>query len=285
MIKPCVTAIVACTLCVSGGCGETFGPRPAPLFTTPLSINGEPVGRAVIDTGGGYEVILQSDFGLNVVDSARVLAFGGSEIVGVTEGFPYVAGGWAANASSALIGVSVCDCNGLGFEFFRNTGAVLLLDFSDAHATFVATVPQGGVTIPFAAPPRELSNFHTSFVEVEVSGGGVTRCVSGLLDTGTNATVIRRGLVGGDASLTSPRSAVTVYEPHLGTVALHAALFDTEGLPDIIIGTDVLGAWSDRWYFSYRSDGGEITAFPRDQVVSVGSTQDRRSACGDPTVR
>ena len=35
-------------------------------------------------------------------------------------------------------------------------------------------------------------------------------------------------------------------------------------LPDLIIGTDVMRAWGDRWYFSFAPEGGTVTVVPHD---------------------
>ncbi len=263
-----VTSIGLC-LGLLAGCGDVLTPRPAPLFRVPLAIDGEPIGVGVIDTGGGYELMLRETFGLELVDSTEVLAFGGTELVGVTEGFRYTAGGWETHAEAALVGVSVCDCNGLGFDFFRKTGAVLVLDFADLRAFFLTTVPDGGVRIGFVSPPPQLPTFFGAFVQVEVAVEGESQVVRGLLDSGTNATVMRRGLVGTPSPLTPNQVDITVTQEHLGTVAVQVGLFDTAGLPDIILGTDVLGVWSNRWYFSFTAEGGSVTVFPH--VESNGS--------------
>ena len=198
----------------------------------------------------------------------RVLAFAGSEIVGVTEGFSYSVGGWASDATSALVGVSVCDCNGIGFRWFRKTGAVLMIDFPASLAAFVTTVPNGGVTIPFSPSPLALPNFDTSFIDVRVEMDGTTLDVIGLLDSGTTATVMRRGLFGTSTTQTADKAAITVTHSRLGSIFVRAGLFETEGLPDIILGTDALGLWADRWYFTFAPEGGSITAFPVLNVVA-----------------
>ncbi len=257
-------------LTLIGGCGDILTSDTAPLFATPLTVNGEPVGPAIIDTGGAYEVLLRDRFGLSVVGKAEVLAFGGFEVVDVTEGFSYSAGGWEATVPGALVGLSACDCNGLGFIFFRKTGAVLELDFREPRSAFLNMVPSGGVTIPFASPPPSLPAFDSAFIEVEVAFGGESRKVPGLLDTGTNASVMRRGLVGNPSGTQPGRLDVTVTNRYLGTVAVQVGLFDTGGLPDIILGTDVMGVWADRWYFHFTPVGGEVTFFPRDETGATG---------------
>lgn len=244
------------------GCADLAAPAPPPLFSVPLAIEGEPIGVGVIDTGGGFELMLREPFGLKVVDSTEVLAFGGTESVDVTEGFDYTAGGWQTHAEAAIVGVSVCECNGLGYHFFRKTGAVLALDFENLQASFHGVVPADGVNIRFAPPPPQLHDFLSSFVEVEVAADGERQTVPGLLDSGSTSTVMRRGLAGTPSDPTTDRLNITVREAHLGTVAVQVRLFDTPGLPDIILGTDVMGVWSDRWYFSFSPEGGTVTVFP-----------------------
>ena len=251
------------------GCGGTLGdvltawgaPVPAPLFHVPLAIEGEEIGTAIIDTGGGYEVMLRENFGLEVIDAVEVLAFGGRQSVEVTEGFAYSVGGFHKVATTAIVGESICDCNGLGFFFFRETGVVLSLDFVNVHAMFLSGVPAGGVTIQFEPPPDHLEGFDTAFIEVEVVSGGELRKTLGLLDTGANATLIRRGLVGSAPTLRPNRQDVTIANDYLGTVAVSAGLFDTDGLPDVIIGTDVMRVWANEWYFSYSPTGGRVAVF------------------------
>lgn len=247
-------------VCAASGCGNVLSLQGAPLFNVPLRINGKPIGPGIIDTGGGYELMLRDTFGLDVAGTAEVLAFGGREQVRVTEGFRYTAGGWEAEAESALVGLSVCDCNGLGYHFFRKTGAVLVLDFPSRTAAFVAVVPASGVIIPFERPPNHLLDFEAAFIRVRVATDGDETQVLGVLDTGTNVTVLRRGLVA--ASARADRLAVRITEERLGSTSVRARLFDTADLPDVILGTDVMREWSDRWYFSFADGGGSVTAFP-----------------------
>jgi len=250
-------------LALAGGCGDVPAPRPAPRFSVPLEIEGERVDPAIIDTGGGYELMLRESFGLKVIGTAEVLAFGGTEEVGTTEGFEYSAGGWVTRAESALVGLSVCDCNGLGFYFFQKTGAVLALDFKTVTASFALWPPSEGVFLPFQPPPSHLAGFDSAFIEVDVESGGDSRTVLALLDTGTNASVLRRGIVGTASPLTPDRLQVTITEPQLGGVAAQVGLFDVAGLPDMILGTDVMRVWADRWYISFAPGGGTITVLPR----------------------
>jgi hypothetical protein len=82
------------------------------------------------------------------------------------------------------------------------------------------------------------------------------------LDTGTNASVIRRGLFGDDVSTASDRLDIRIEHEELGIVSAQVRLFDTAGLPDLIIGTDIMRAWSDRWFFTFAPLGGHVTVFP-----------------------
>jgi len=264
-----VATALGLTAAWSGGCGAVFSQSPAPLFTAPLSVEGESIGNAVIDTGGGYEILLRESFGLSLVDTVEVLAFGGKEIVAVTESFRYSVADIEETADFALVGLSVCECNGVGFRFFRKTGTVLALDFSAARADFTSAIPDGGVSLAFKPPPPELDGFDSAFIEVEVQFGGRSQTVLGLLDTGTNASVMRRNLFVASASAASERSNVRVGHAELGTVAAQVTLFDTPGLPDLIIGTDIMRAWSDRWFFTFAPRGGHVTAFPLREEPNV----------------
>ncbi len=245
----------------TSGCVPVFPPRPDTLFTLPLSIEGAPVGEAIVDTGGAYELILREDFGLGRQGEVDVLAFGGIETVAITEDFRYSVGGVEQFAHSALVGLSVCDCNGVGFEFFRKSELALEIDFDRSAASLIASAPTDGVSLEFAPPPEYLSAFDSSFIEIEVASGGRTVGLLGLLDTGSNGTFIRRGILPEASGILSRiRLDVTVAHSDLGTVAANVGLFETEGLPDVIIGTDVMRVWARRWTFSYHARGGRITA-------------------------
>jgi len=261
----CLSVVMAGLLT---GCGEIFSSASAPLFVAPLSIGGVPIGDAIIDTGGGYELMLRESFGLRIVDRVEVLAFGGREVVDVTEAFRFEAGGVESTADAAIVGLSVCECNGLGFMFFRKANVVLGLDFAEGNARFLSEVPKGGTRVPFEAPPGHLGQFDSAFVLVDVSGGGVTHRVLGLLDTGTNGTVMRRGIIEAVADLTPNRVRVEIHHQGFGTASVNVGLFDTPGLPDIILGTDVMREWADEWYFAFAAVGGTVIAFP-DGVESV----------------
>jgi len=261
---PSFGAVVALGLTAAwaGSCGSVLPSSPAPLFTVPLSVEGSSVGNAVIDTGGGYEILLHEAFGLNLVGTVEVLAFGGKEMVEVTEPFTYSVGGTEATADFALVGLSVCDCNGVGFRFFRKTGTVLAIDFAADRADFAFMASDGGVSLAFEPPPPELPDFDSAFIEVEVQFGEHSRTLLGLLDTGTNASVMRRGLFEDGDSTAGDHLNVRIGHEELGLVAAQVTLFDTAGLPDLIIGTDIMRAWSDRWFFTFALRGGHVTAFP-----------------------
>ncbi len=266
VIAPCTAVLWLC------GCGAVVpsAPRPlGPLFLVPLSIEGAEVGGAIVDTGGGYEVLLREPFGLDIVDSADVLAFGGFESVEVTEGFTYTAGGVGTEAASAIVDSSICACNGLGFHFLRKTGLVLGLDFAEPTVLFLRQLPPDGLLIPFEPGPDGLSHFDTAFIKVEVSVGGTNRSVVALLDSGATATVMRRGFVGTASALTPDRLDVTLSQRLLGSVRAGVSLFDTPGLPDLIIGTDVMREWGDQWYFYYSRTGGVVSIIPDADVGSA----------------
>lgn len=239
-------------------------PTPAPLFTLPLEINGEHVGSAILDTGGGYELLLRQSYGLTIEGQVEVLAFGGVESVSVVSGFEYSIGGITRTANAALVGISTCDCNGIGYRFLRNADVVLAIDFRSLTADLLAQAPSGPVELTFEAPPPQLPNFDSSFITVEVRSGGQLRILTGLLDTGTNSTVMRRGLFpDANGTVLRDRLDVLIDRRELGTVAANVGTYTTEGLPDIILGTDVMRAWADRWYFTFEEQGGWITAIPR----------------------
>lgn len=266
-------------LATAAGCGNFAESTASRLFSVPLIVQGEPVGEAVIDTGGGYEILLREPFNLDVVGTVDVLAFGGRELVELTEGFAFYAGGIASQTPFAIVGLSACDCNGLGFHFFRKAELVVALDFSSHRVTFLPTLPVDGVTIPFEPPPAALVDFDTAFIPVRVAAGweapspgsGVT--VPALLDTGATVTVMRRDLLGENGARSGDRLNVTITHPILGTLGISAMLFDTSGLPDVILGLDVMRTWADRWYFSFTPGAGAVTVELREDGAQSGSNQ------------
>jgi hypothetical protein len=217
-----------------------------------------------VDTGGEYDVILRQTYGLPIVGRAQVLAFDGPESVDVTRGFDFNAGGIDSTADAALVGLSVCDCNGVGFQFFRKELTVVVIDFGALNAGFQPNVPTNGLHVDFAKAPQGLPDFDTSFVDVliQANAGDTPVHVTALLDTGTNITILRRGTLIDPFQLSSDLQSILIHNPTLGTVSVTATLFDTPGLPDMVIGTDVMGAWGQRWYFAYQEKGGTTVVTP-----------------------
>ncbi len=257
MTKRAFILLVA-TASTTAGCGDVLAPPAAPLFAVPLEVEGRPIGDAFVDTGGGYELMLKEAFGLELVDVIDVLAYRGLEEVYVTEGFSYSVGGHDTFARFALVGLSICDCNAVGYHFFRETGVVLGLDFSTRQTSFNADIPPGATTIPFHPPPAGLADFESAFIEVTVTAGGESRRLLGVLDTGATITVILRDLFPPTGAVDPNRREVTIAHPALGTVQATLSVFDTPGLPDLILGTDVMQTWANRWYFDFSAGGGVV---------------------------
>lgn len=253
------------TVLLAAGCDAVVFERRAPLLYTSLTVEDETTTDAIVDTGGGYEIILRESYGLKLTDTMEVLAFGGNEFVAVTEPFRYRVDGFHGDAPFALVGLSVCDCNGVGFDFFRKHELALSLDYATMETWFSPQLREDAtaVTLPFADPPAGLEHFDTAFVEVIVKSGGVSRKVTGLLDTGTNATIIRQGLFEPNVALTPERVDLLITRPEWGSVAVRAILFDTPGLPDLILGTDIMAAWADRWDFEFEARGGRVRCRPQ----------------------
>ena len=122
------------------GCGTTVV-QPAPLFAVPLAIEGNSVGSAIVDTGGGFEILLKENFGLDVVNTVDVIAYEGEQTVLLTEPFIYKAGGLETRANSGLVDPSICNCNGLGFQFLRKNALILTLDFAAPSVYFIHELP------------------------------------------------------------------------------------------------------------------------------------------------
>jgi hypothetical protein len=249
----------------AAGCGAWDPPDPLFVFSMPLTVNGEPVGDAFIDTGGGYEILLGQANGLDIVGEIEVLAFGGKENLEVTGPFTFAIGGFHGIAGGALVGLSICDCNGLGYQFFRHTGIVLALDFPRNRADFLLQLPDGEAVLSFAPPPPPLSGFESAFIDVDVSVDGASKRLRGLLDTGANLTVMQKGLFPNPPLLSPDYQTILVTHQKLGTVQVTAGLFETDGLPDIILGVDVMRAWANEWYFDFTPGAGALTVvFGRD---------------------
>lgn len=239
-------------------CGPVPANAPPGLFTVPLKVEGQSVGPAILDTGGGFEVMLREPYGLEVVEEIEVLAFAGTRNVELTEPFDYVAGGIGAQADGAIIGGPICDCNGLGFQFFRKTGLTLALDFAGLQAAFVAEPTSIEPVLEFVPPPDGLFDFEAPFVEVSIATGDDSIQVLGLLDTGAQQTVMKRGLIGSGDALSADRQRVLVTQDQLGTISASVALFDGDELPDIILGLDFMRVWGRQWYFTFAPEGGTI---------------------------
>ncbi|MHC5108517.1 MAG: pepsin/retropepsin-like aspartic protease family protein [Planctomycetota bacterium] len=237
------------------GCGNVVA-EPAPLFTVPFSIEGQDVGGAIVDTGGDFEVLLRESFGLSVVDTVDVVAFSGAQEVPVTEPFRYRAGGLEAVAASGIVDPSICDCNGVGFPFLRKTGLILAIDFVEPTVYFLRNMPRVDFLIPYQAPPEDLPDFDTSFIDVVIESGSESRVIRALLDTGATATVMRQDLLATDPVLPTDRLNISVSHEIMGTVAVNVGLYETQGIPDMIIGNDVMRAWGNQWFFVYHPFGG-----------------------------
>ncbi len=248
-------ALALSSVALWAGCNAYLPPAQEELFRLPLVVNGVAVGDALIDTGGGYEVLLREPFGLELVDEARVIAFGGIETVGVTEPFEFAVGGYRTMAGGALVGLSVCDCNGLGYHFLRRTGLTLAVDFPKRLAYFLPSRPDSDLFLSFREPPAHMPDFNGAFIQIDVEADGQKRTVLGLLDTGASITVVRRGLVGTPLPLAGTQE-VLISESQLGTARATVGLFDNDDLPDVILGLDLMRVWADRWIFDFGRNGG-----------------------------
>ena len=267
---------------IATGCGGLSLDTPAPLFFVPLSIEDEPVGLALVDTGGSYELMLADNFGLPIVDEVDVLLYTGEARAGVTGEFNFTAGGLKVISDGALVGLNICDCHGVGYPFLRKTGAVFGLDFANDQAAFLFDEPSGGTEIPFAEPPAHMSSFDSAFLDVEITANGASMVLRALLDTGANTTVMRRGLIGTPLALEPDRTDVRIGHDQLGIVAARVGLYDNEALPAMIIGTDVMRAWSSEWYFRFDGTGGAVITFPsglKTTTVESPPTELRTIAC------
>jgi len=255
----------------AGGCGNAIAPpQQQKAFYLPMSVQGRAIQDGLVDTGGEFEVLLKQPFGLSVVSDVEVLAFSGKERVQVTEPFVYTVSDFTLLSDGAIVGLSTCDCNGVGVRFFQKTKQFLKLDFPSGKAQLLETIPDGGIALPFVSPPVQLSTFEGVFMNVEVNADGVSTFVKALVDSGATITVLRRGLVGTNSVLLPDNLDVTVTHPNLGTVAISVGLFDTEGLPDLIVGTDLMAVWGDQWYLHFTNGDQPITVFPTGVIDNTG---------------
>ncbi|MCC7291109.1 MAG: hypothetical protein IT449_03490 [Phycisphaerales bacterium] len=239
-----------------GGCGNVLPPAPAHLFYLPLEIEGRPTDPAFIDTGGEFEVLLKDAHGLAIRDEIDILAFTGTERVPLTEPFSYRVGDIELQTQGAIVGLSACVCNGVGLAFLKKSNRVLHFDFPAKTASLVDSVPVEAAVVPLSRPTGRLATFQGIFAEVEVTGPDGVSVLHGLLDSGATRTVLRSGLVGAGDAVNADQMEITIGSDYLGTARLTAALFDTEGLPDLIIGTDLMGAWADHWYMNFDDASG-----------------------------
>jgi len=257
------------TFLITGGCGSALAPAPAQrLFYLPLVVNGVDLGSAFIDTGGEFEVLLEDPLDLEYRAEVDILAFAGREKVSVTEPFIYSVGDLTLYSEGAIVGIAACKCNGIGLGFLHKVDRVLALNFHTREATLLPDAPTSALQIPVSTPDGRLGLFQGVFIDVQVGSGDSARLVHGLLDTGATHTVMRRGIAGGGTLLQPDLEQVTLENIYLGKARFTVGLFDTEGLPDLIIGTDLMGAWAKQWYMSFdgasRSLWVEDTLPPRD---------------------
>lgn len=258
----------------ASGCGQLNTPQTGPLFGVPLAINGEEIGQALVDTGGGYEVMLRESFGLELLGSTKVLAFGGLAELAFSEGFFYSVGDIEGYADRAIVGTAICNCNGVGYTFFQKSGVVLGLDFPDKAVRLLDSLPSGDVVVDYLPPPTDLAGFESAFVEVDVSAGGGTVRVLAVLDTGSNVTVLREGLLRFSSVVPPTRVDAEVSHPLLGAGTVEISFFDTPGLPDLIIGTNLMERLGDEWYFRFEQGGGSVS------VVFDGVSDDEADSDG-----
>lgn len=256
------------------GCNQEAPSGWPDYLRVPLEISGQAVEPALVDTGGGYELLLREPYGLSLVGTGQIIAFTGAQVVGVTKPFAYTVGGVDAVADFALVGSSICDCNGLGFEFFRRTGTILEVDFPAQRVALHASFTPEGVTIPFTEQPVGLTNFDGALVELEVTAAGETLSIIGVLDTGAPNSVLREDAFPHALSGLTGRLTADLRHNQLGTVRVSLPLFDNHQLPELIVGLDVMQIWADVWYFRFDQVGGSVTViFHREgQIVDPGNT-------------
>ena len=95
---------------------------------------------------------------------------------------------------------------------------------------------------------------------------------AGICHTSNHATTgpeaLGRSLLIGAGTQGVDRVDLTIIHPQLGLVTASAQLFDTAGLPDLILGTDVMRDWADRWFFRFDEEGGAVVAISKNDPNS-----------------
>lgn len=244
------------------GCGVPLAAPPDRLFYLSLEVNGNKVAPAFIDTGGEFEVLLSDHHDLEVIGELNVLAFGGQERVLLTEGFPYRVGDIELQSDGAIVGLSVCKCNGLGLSFIQKADRIIHLNFDTGEAELVDELPAGALSLDFADPPARLATFRGAFMDMEVTANGTTRLVKAVLDTGATRTVMSRSLFGGGSALSPNMLPIRISHVRLGEIGLNAGIFENDALPDMILGTDVMEVWGPEWYLDFRTRSRGLHVFP-----------------------
>jgi len=268
-----LAALALAALGLLTSCGQGLPADTPAYFSVPLEIAGATVEEALIDTGGAFELVLREPYGLKLVGTAEVLTFGGVATVGVSQAVAYSAGGLDAQADFALVGPAVCDCNALGYKFFQTSGTVLGVDFGAHRATLTAAIPARGLQLRRMDPSATLPDFAGAWVEVEVAVGGQSAVIPAVLDTGAAHSVLQRGTLPTVPAWPRDWVRATVAHKQLGTVSASLYLFDTAGLPQLIIGLDLMRVWADEWYFEFTPAGGTVTV-----VIAAEDTADTASS-------
>ncbi|HEY3243326.1 MAG TPA: hypothetical protein VGM03_08245 [Phycisphaerae bacterium] len=250
-------------LLVLAGCNQTVAPR-GPQFNLPLTIEGRSAGNALVDTGAEGELILADSYGLPVVGSVPIILFSGAMEAGLTAPFTYTVAGVQLRTSGAIVRDSNCACDALGTGFFRRAGTCVRLDYRDGSAALVDRIPDGGIEVPLAPSLNNSGPFTSAHIPVQINE---LTFADAILDTGANVTAVR-------ALLMPPGSADTYLRlSHyvLGALSVPQArvlTYETEGLPDVIIGTDLMRAWGSVWYFSFSESGGRAATFRTSPTAS-----------------
>jgi hypothetical protein len=244
-------------LVLLAGCNQTVSPR-GQQFTLPLAIEGRTDGHALVDTGAEGELILAQAYGLDVIGSVPVILFSGATQAPVTEPFAYTLAGVTMSSPGAIIRESNCACDAVGTAFFRRSGLCVRLDYRRGTAVLVDEIPRGGIEVPLTPSVGGAGAFDSARVTIRINE---TSFADAILDTGANVTAMRRSLVPTNAA----DGRYLLLSHHLlGSISVpqeRVLMYDTPGLPDLIIGTDVMPAWGNVWYFTFGVSGGRAAAF------------------------